>query len=344
LKLLNNHAVQVSDDIILALKVLSLNKLIILRQLTEKLIKYHRLSETTLTEILNEIMEMPQCNDIEIYHAKKEKKDGVSITELVGIMSLFTKRGASKEEVLKGQYGFVKRGYEAADSQEPRWAIKSFSINHCFFGSNQEAISNKILGRTVILYSTNNKNKLGYTWQDGVTLYSLKESNKLSEYSFKDRLKWYVSLLNELYQLHHARIAHHDIHSRNIIVDPKRNTASLIDLGLSYLVTVGNDGFRVDIYRMKGVAKNFFEKELTEKGTIYHSAIKYLSRGIDNEPLSSKSCSAKQALDYCQYVLDNLDNINEEILKNISCATINRSEFTGCDVYYETERALMMAS
>lgn len=92
---------------------------------------------------------------------------------------------------------------------------------------------------------------------------------------------------------------------------------------------------------MKELAKYLFKNELAKNGTLQPAAINYLLDAIDDHGTSNQTCSALQALNYYQTVLDNLETLDENKLKEIALTTLNRSQFTGSDVYYGTKRALM---
>jgi len=364
--LLKNHECILSNDDVELLSAITIEQLIMLKKLTEKLIKYNQLNSTTFTELLSEVKEMASVRKREFVEAYKIKSDVFSRIDLKSGITFFTKRGKEKEVQQSGKYGFVKRGYEKPDDSMPRWAIKTLKItpDNLYLQSEiiadlcKEAEYNSLLRRQTYLYFVKNKYKFVSEWKNGNTLKELHDTGKINNYTFKERLTWYISLLKELATLHHARVAHHDIHCGNVIIDTIAHQAAFVDFGESYIVDVCNRGFSVDMHALNTIIlQTLFHNELSENSDLYSfcnhylsnaglysSIIKYLFYAVDNNSVSRGSCSAEQELSFCQNILEKFDNLSADEILKIADETINRKRYSGSDAFYETKRSLKMSA
>lgn len=159
------------------------------------------------------------------------------------------------------------------------------------------------------------------SWADGKSLYSLE--NIIEDYSDHVRLIWLCSMLEKLTQLHQMWRVHLDLSSGNVIINTETNEAMFIDFEdakkVRSLEKLHEDIIdfctrilpvlfpHIDYYKDE-------EAELYINIPVYFGARQLYLRAI-NSDIVKPIFTAKQALEFCQWMLQEFDNLNTANIK-----------------------------
>jgi serine/threonine protein kinase len=255
-------------------------------------------------------------------------------------------------------------GYLSTDSKTPELMIKKIvttdakTMDYLPTEARHEAKNCRLLGRLSFLMNLNTSNPairfpaVVMPYQSGITMQQfekLSETEKLAIPS-KDRLKCYTNLLCELNQIHQQHRAHRDLHFGNMILNVNELKLTLVDFGLTQKV---RDITKIpqDVHRAGWLLMGIF-REISPllppdtplpkhcMNTIQMKAVKDLFEAM-NSKKSKDCCTSEQALQYCEKLWEQYDQLDEEKLALIQSQTINRNEATIEDVLRGSLRSLL---
>lgn len=262
---------------------------------------------------------------------------------------------AKKNEGLCGAGNFaeVEEAYREPPKNKkskPVWALKTLyhkardshdeiPLAERIKKAKREVRCNRIVGRSGFFFHAGGDVVMALNWMPGVTLYSLK--NKILNFTFKQRLSWCIDLLADLTMLHQEFIAHHDIHSDNVVIDLKAGKAAIIDLGMAGKTGPGWQEMRTDMmaFETNILAFMLFKKEYSEGSGKHYDFIKKLSDAI-HAPFAT--CTSLQALNYCKRIAENLGELSAEKIHAIALETLDRKNLEVNDVLCGSNRPKAM--
>ncbi|MBV9575650.1 MAG: protein kinase family protein, partial [Gammaproteobacteria bacterium] len=267
-----------------------------------------------------------------------------------------------KLKAKKGGYGKVYQGFNSPHANEPCCAIKKL-IKTDERLADREAIRevkyHRLFQRQAFYFSTNSATYVISEWQRDKNL-SKFSPRKIQKIPFEKRLHCLRSVLSELNILHaHYRI-HNDIKCENIILDIENTCMKLIDFGTAHkkdsLKLFGRtsaykdphqvgDHFAKDVYAMGLVIMHLFPEifsvVFTENKTevyifektfsLQEQSMIALIHAMMHENLKLR-CTSKDALDYCDQLIGQVNHLDETILAEIQKTSIQRSLITVEDV------------
>ncbi|MFT4060691.1 MAG: protein kinase family protein [Legionella sp.] len=339
-----------------------------LNGMVSNLIASKLLDHNTLEKALQRVIEkLPLV--LESTAVKKSRKNTSSPKSEIILDSknhFFTEHSKQYES---GGFGKVKKGYSSADTHIPLYGVKKLAESD-LIKAQQEATRevkyHRLLGRQAFYFSNKSRTSIVAEWQHEKGLH-LFNSSELIQVSFEKRLLCLTSGLSDLNTLHNHYRVHGDVKCQNFVIDLKNSTMKLIDFGTShkrgssksfawtphYLDphTFG-DHFCKDLYAMGIVTMCLFPELYTvtfDKGktdvsvnkSIFTTAEQAVVNLVNSmmHPSHSVRCTSEDALTYCSKLINNFDNLDGMILKQISSISINRSNTTSEDVLRGVIRA-----
>lgn len=250
----------------------------------------------------------------------------------------------SNTKYLSGGFGSVAPANNIGSKEnDPELAVK---VMHQ--GNKQddktaqhEARYNRMMGRECTMFRFSDRPAIVMDWTKGEPLNKLIDQDELKQFSFKRRLQWLASLLEDLNKMHEKSFVHFDLQPKNMIVDTSKHTMRLIDFGISHRENPNEDEFEVgaDMRDLaEHIIRQLFEPDWSELRSIKNRAIHVLYDAAKGFDMRGR-CTSQQALEYCQQLLINFKNLDAEKLVEIQNATINRRELQVEDVIRGSERA-----
>jgi hypothetical protein len=303
-----------------------------------------------------------------------DKKSEIKRSELIinNDLHLFIEHQTNKN-YLKGSHGIIKKLFNSADEAQPTYALKKFLANDIVSEeAKRETIYQQLLGHDSFYFKRNDKWYCLMTWKKGDSLASYKKE-KIGEFKMETRLRWLISGLTDLNALHADYILHGDIKELNFILDTTAEVMRLTDFDTTGPLFKATDGgttkylppdftirksFSSDIYAMSLVAANIFPElytlNLVENVSLYKDRLiatknmnenpTFLEKGIIrlidsmNDLNEEKRCTAKDALKYCQLLLEKNHELDDEVINQIAMQTIDHIELTEEDVLHQSTR------
>ena len=206
--------------------------------------------------------------------------------------------------------------------------------------------------------SRNNKYYIFSAWHNGKTLKDYTPS-ELKLIPIEKRMKCLQFALTKLLFLHNRQRRHGDIKPSNLLLNVMTDEMNLIDFGMSHKANP-EKSFRLlkytetphfydlcaDVYSM-GICTAFLFPELCQIDLIEgrchlvpndQTNLSPLEQAVVNlvEAMTygerNKRCTTANALHYCQQLLENSKNLDEDLLSKISNSSIYRSNLTAEDV------------
>lgn len=283
----------------------------------------------------------------------KEKMSGFTKVTLDSQVTFFIPKNASKNMTVGGAFGYVNQAFEYPQSGKPKWAVKwsnGYVDEDAIAAAKREVKHLRNAGMQAFFYTTKKSVKIVMDWQEGQSVKSLIQSGKIKDFSFEIRLKWCISLLSNLAMSYDKYVVHGDAHTGNDFINSAINHVTFIDYGKSKKL-ISSKG----LFEESDVAKfarwhldhdGIFSVEWNESDTsMRKQIIRELYRAMtDNSSHRSIPCSIRQALEYCERVLENLDNLDESKLRQIINSTLNRGNLTVDDVLHGNERPLRFST
>jgi hypothetical protein len=260
----------------------------------------------------------------------------------------------------QGGCGSVKKGYDSAESVEPRYAIKKLKSHvHAQEEAVREVKYNRLLGRNATYFVRDNITSVVSEWQQGKGLHQ-HSKDELCQVPLKERLRCLSSALNDLNTLHQHHRKHGDVKCQNFVLNLDNVSMRLIDFGTSHKKgsfksfgwtseyldpIVSADLLSVDLYAMGIVTMHLFPElysvsfenkkpkfSLNKSDfSIYERSIVTLVNAMMNAELERR-CTSEDALNYCNELINYFDIINEQLLETIVANSINRSHLTPEDI------------
>lgn len=268
-----------------------------------------------------------------------------------------------------GGFGLVKKTFNAHGKS--KYAMKKLKKDN-IDEAKREVSYNQLLGRKAYHFFRKGKRYIVSPWQFGKNLddYSVSE---IKLQPIENRLQWLISGLSQLNVLHQNYRLHGDIKPLNFILSIKKAALRLIDFGgarkrdtdesFAYTsdflskspntITSFKYDFCDDVYSMGMVVAFVFpelysikykdknaEDQRAEVLDIKPSGLTLQEKGIKNlvdsmmHQQGAMRCSVSDALKYCRALLAKKDVLDEDVVKEISDATINRSVVTVDDAIH----------
>ena len=322
-------------------------------QMVSFAIETAQLTPSVFEKILNEItMTSKTLPDVRCSTIDKRKVTAEpSKSEYLANNQVLFYTNAPYNEQEKGSFGAIKRGYSPFNPQEPTFAIKKVGVENL---AQKEVRYHRLLGRESFFFKAlKGKDKVVYTWQTGKPLH-LFAKEELIQIALEKRLKCLVLALSELDILHEHQQVHGDIKCQNIILNTEQLTLRLIDFGnsnsndsFSYLATIEymqqtqffekyQQHYSIDIYAM-GIVTAFLFPELylvaKERGQYKPKIIKEDRSDLEDAIIhlvnammladDKARCTSKDALHYCNKILEGIPHLNKTLIAAILNTTIN---------------------
>ncbi|TAK76383.1 MAG: protein kinase family protein, partial [Gammaproteobacteria bacterium] len=260
----------------------------------------------------------------------------------------FMRASIDKEE---GSFGIVKKGYATLDDYQAIYAIKTLKRSNAN-EAVREVKYHHLLGRQAFWYSHRGKARVLMEYQPEKSLDKFSK-NEITAESFENRLRWIKSALEELNTLHQHYRIHGDIKPRNLIVNRKKASMKLIDFGGAHkkgsakLFTWTDDyydspsstghSFYDDMNAMGKIVLEIFPELNRKSPTLHEQGIIYLMTAM-TQPKHKLRCTSEDAMQFCQMLLDQFEQLNMDEVKKIKNATITRPETTVEDVLRDSAR------
>lgn len=328
--------------------------------------KIHQLDQKTIENAMERVaVKLPVVTE-SVADKRRRKESGEPRSEIIlnHDVRFFAEHS---EHYIQGGLGIIKKGYETALADKPVYAMKlpiRPGTDDIKKGMRREAKYHRLLGRDAF-YFTNRKNNpcLVTPWFNGKDLHSHQKS-ELLQAPIEVRLRCLASGLSDLNTLHQYYRVHGDIKSLNFILDLNNAAMKLIDFGTSRKLgskrTVGwssayidkysfVDSVSRDLYAMGIVTMEMFPElyKVDINGTLSYSRVKSectveeqaVVNLVDSMMNSRPSirCTSREALSYCNNLIESQGQLNLDQLKSIADATIHSIEpamedaFRGCN-------------
>ena len=280
------------------------------------------------------------------------KKSGLPRSKLVvpdeakSTTDIFVEHHPEKSYLCGGE-GFVKKLYATPESDVPIYKLKKGEETEL-----RNAVSiNQLLGRESFWFKRKDKEYLVSQWVAGKPTNNL-VSDEVMSHSFRERLQWLLSALDELTKMHAHYWVHGDVNPKNVILSLEEKALHLIDFTSSarlnqgmptgmtriFLDASGNSGtFCDDVYGMGFVVAalfpEYFRVDMNQRPfrvvcipvqdernqpTILHA----LTNAMQS-PDREARCTASDAMKYCQAVL-NSPGLSADALGKVKQETIAR--------------------
>lgn len=328
-------------DYLSKLLSLSARKVELLRDKIARLKAMQMLDAEVLALVIERVSFKPA--KVALCDAEFKKEGKGHLVALKQGPSFFTSLKKPKNKYSSGGFGYVCQAAANQDDDTVVWGVKVMhaGTKSDFKTAQHEARYNRMMGRECFMFKFHHKPCLLIDWQNGVPLNQLEAQNKLGKYSFRQRLQWLISLLEDVNKMHQHYFVHFDLQAKNVVVDTENNKMRLIDYGISHRECIAvprvegfDETFSVG-EDMRDLAEHIirilFDNEWHQLKDIPSQAIRDLYTAVRYSVIES-GCTSEQALHYCQQLLDNLDGLNKKKLAAIQAETIHRNDFTVEDV------------
>lgn len=229
----------------------------------------------------------------------------------------------------------------------------------------REAKYYNMLNQPAYYFLKNNKPRLMTGWLQGKTVHQFSAS-ELKTIPIENRLQWLACGLSDLNKLHSHFRVHGDVSENNFMVNPQDNTMRLFDFGTAHKMgsstgaltntvlysdpSEGASDFLKDVYAVGVLCAKLFPELYSvtsaadgkAKVEVIKDNLLPADKAIVNlvDSLTSldrnKRPTSEDALNFCKQILefkDNLGDLTEKKVKEISDSTINRTNFTSEDVF-----------
>ncbi|MDR3502070.1 MAG: ankyrin repeat domain-containing protein [Legionella sp.] len=351
---LHHHDVSLlSQGNIQQLCVLSVNNLKRISILVDNLAKYNLLNNQTLEGALQrlqtKVVSPAETNIFQITLSEDQLKTQTILTD-------GHRFWMSRDATLfaRGGQGTIRQAYLSSQDVEPAYCIKQIQsgvVADLKEAARREAKNHGLFSRTAFFFSDRGAAFVASAWQPGQAL-GIFSREQLISLSFDTRLKCIITALRDLNQLHSRYRTYNDIKPLNFILDVPGQAMRLIDFGSVlkhgstkktmytelYRDPVHKTGFLNDTYGMGLIiavlfpdlfAANFVADSSQllvnpESASPEHKAIIKLVQALIDKDIE-KRCTIADALNYSEWLMENLPSLDEASLDDIALLTISRT-------------------
>ncbi len=248
--------------------------------------------------------------------------------DLASGISFFVARDSAKEGEFAGNNGYVCKAYASKEDAVPAYAVKWVRDAKL---AQHEAKHNTQLGHAACWFQSHVPSKrvgIMYPWQSGINLQSMTK-REIMNLPWLTRLRILIGILNMLNELHSKLYVHNDIKSANVVVEPLRETAVLIDFGSTRRLNC-RVGFNKDMFGLSKIVAKLSQCHSSDRSqlkSVFTRLLVALKQAKTRCPISSE-----QALTFCVDAENQYRTLNERTLDEIAKRTIGRNELTQEDI------------